>query len=125
MGSGLCLKKLTANKLAQALTYITTNSNVIERARLIGERIRKENGVQRAVENFYRDFELAANTSARVTKVAREAAVAQKREQLQLRYRAATAGMPGVSGPHGDKIVSLQVQSEDGDWCLVSMEDRV
>lgn len=42
--------KLTVNNLSQAMTSVTSNSEIINRSRLIGELIRAENGVQNAVD---------------------------------------------------------------------------
>jgi UDP:flavonoid glycosyltransferase YjiC (YdhE family) len=45
--------RLSAGLLAGAIRRATTDPGMKERARLLGERIRAENGVSRAVEAFY------------------------------------------------------------------------
>jgi len=42
--------------LSQALTLATTDQKQVERARLVGEKIRSENGVATAIEAIYRDL---------------------------------------------------------------------
>ena len=56
---GVCVRKLTADALAQALIQVTTDTKIQERSRLIGERIRSENGVQNAIHYIYRDLDYA------------------------------------------------------------------
>lgn len=59
LGVGICIPKLTTEKLKESLITITTNSVMINKAKLLGESIRQENGTKRAVECIYRDIELA------------------------------------------------------------------
>lgn len=51
-------KKLTSERLAAAILRVTTDADVKQRARLLGEKIRAENGVARAVEAFHRNVAL-------------------------------------------------------------------
>jgi UDP:flavonoid glycosyltransferase YjiC (YdhE family) len=59
LGIGAGVRKLTVESLSQALTLATTDQKQIERARLIGEQIRSENGVATAIESIYRDLDYA------------------------------------------------------------------
>ncbi|ORX88736.1 UDP-Glycosyltransferase/glycogen phosphorylase [Basidiobolus meristosporus CBS 931.73] len=59
MGIGLCLKKLTVEKLAHALQTITTDEKIIKRSQIAGEKVRAENGVENAINYIFRDYELA------------------------------------------------------------------
>ncbi|KAI8995413.1 hypothetical protein BD414DRAFT_435240 [Trametes punicea] len=59
LGVGAAVRKLTVESLAQALREATTNVKQIERARIVGEQIRAENGVATAIEAIYRDLEYA------------------------------------------------------------------
>ncbi|CAO3611284.1 unnamed protein product [Cunninghamella echinulata] len=59
LGVGICIPKLTTDKLKESLVTITTNSVIINKAKLLGESIRQENGTKKAVECIYRDMELA------------------------------------------------------------------
>ncbi|KAF8139999.1 glycosyltransferase family 1 protein [Boletus edulis] len=59
LGIGTGVRKLTVDSLSQALTLATTDSKQIERARLVGEKIRSENGVATAIEAIYRDLDYA------------------------------------------------------------------
>ncbi|EGS19465.1 uncharacterized protein CTHT_0049260 [Thermochaetoides thermophila DSM 1495] len=61
LGVGICLKKWGANSFARALWEATHSERMIVKARVLGEQIRKENGVETAVQCIYRDLEYATN----------------------------------------------------------------
>ncbi|KAK8865790.1 hypothetical protein IAR55_000937 [Kwoniella newhampshirensis] len=56
---GSAVRKLTSENLAAALIKATTDEKQIAKARVVGEMIRKENGVAKAIEAIYRDLEYA------------------------------------------------------------------
>ncbi|KAJ3548557.1 hypothetical protein NMY22_g1223 [Coprinellus aureogranulatus] len=59
LGVGSGVRKLTVVTLKDALVKATTDLKTIDRAKLIGEQIRAENGVATAIESIYRDMEYA------------------------------------------------------------------
>ncbi|KAI6088336.1 glycosyltransferase family 1 protein [Hypoxylon rubiginosum] len=59
LGVGICLKKWGANSFARALWEVTHSQRIIVKARVLGETIRKENGVDTAIQCIYRDLEYA------------------------------------------------------------------
>ncbi|TPX36240.1 undecaprenyldiphospho-muramoylpentapeptide beta-N-acetylglucosaminyltransferase [Synchytrium microbalum] len=59
LGVGVSIRKLTVDKLAEALITITTDTKMAEKAKVLGAKIRREDGVGRAVEYIYRDLELS------------------------------------------------------------------
>ncbi|KAI0670202.1 hypothetical protein C8Q78DRAFT_174503 [Trametes maxima] len=59
LGVGAAVRKLTVDSLSHALHDATTNQKQIERAKVVGEQIRAENGVAVAIEAIYRDLEYA------------------------------------------------------------------
>ncbi|ESK98185.1 udp-glucose:sterol glycosyltransferase [Moniliophthora roreri MCA 2997] len=59
LGVGSGVRKLSVESLAEALITATTDVKQIDRARLLGEQIRAENGVATAIESIYRDLEYA------------------------------------------------------------------
>ncbi|CCH45812.1 sterol 3beta-glucosyltransferase [Wickerhamomyces ciferrii] len=59
IGAGIGLKKLNVKTLSKALKEATTNIRMINKAKIIGEKIRKENGVTNAIETIYRELEYA------------------------------------------------------------------
>ncbi|KAG1773038.1 glycosyltransferase family 1 protein [Suillus occidentalis] len=59
LGIGTGVRKLTIESLTEALVSATTDIKQIERARLVGEQIRAENGVATAIEAIYRDLDYA------------------------------------------------------------------
>lgn len=50
------MRKLTSEALAEALVKATTDEKQIAKAKVVGEMIRKENGVSKAIEAIYRDL---------------------------------------------------------------------
>jgi len=56
---GSAVRKLTSEILAGALRKATTDEKQIAKAKVVGEIIRKENGVARAIQAIYRDLEYA------------------------------------------------------------------
>ncbi|EXJ85740.1 sterol 3beta-glucosyltransferase [Capronia coronata CBS 617.96] len=59
LGVGICLKKVNVSLFSRALWEATHSERMIVKARLLGEQIRKENGVQTAIQAIYRDLEYA------------------------------------------------------------------
>ncbi|KAH7915122.1 glycosyltransferase family 1 protein [Hygrophoropsis aurantiaca] len=59
LGIGTGVRKLTVDSLAEALVSATTDIKQIDRAKLVGEQIRSENGVATAIEAIYRDLDYA------------------------------------------------------------------
>ncbi|KAF2213715.1 glycosyltransferase family 1 protein [Cercospora zeae-maydis SCOH1-5] len=59
LGVGMHLKKVTANHLGKALWIATHDARMRTKAKLLGEAIRGENGVQTAINAVYRDLEYA------------------------------------------------------------------
>ncbi|KAI1826364.1 glycosyltransferase family 1 protein [Xylaria intraflava] len=74
LGVGICLKKWGANSFAKALWEATHSDRMIVKARVLGETIRKENGVNTAIQAIYRDLEYAK--SLVLSKVGKNAATA-------------------------------------------------
>ncbi|CAK5280074.1 unnamed protein product [Mycena citricolor] len=59
LGVGTGVRKLTVETLTDALVSATTDIKQVDRARLMGENIRGEDGVATAIESIYRDMEYA------------------------------------------------------------------
>jgi hypothetical protein len=59
LGIGTGVRKLTVDNLKDALISATTDQKQIDRAKLVGEQIRSENGVSTAIEAIYRDLDYA------------------------------------------------------------------
>lgn len=59
LGVGRCLKKLNTGTLGRALWEATNDVRLIERARRLGEEIRREDGVKTAIEAVWRDLDYA------------------------------------------------------------------
>ncbi|KAI5948770.1 ATG26 [Candida theae] len=59
MGAGVALKKLTAKSLAKALTTVTEDLKIIEKAKSVSTQINREFGVLNAIEAIYSDLEYA------------------------------------------------------------------
>ncbi|KAJ7139710.1 hypothetical protein C8R44DRAFT_310723 [Mycena epipterygia] len=66
LGVGTGVRKLTVDTLTEALALATTDVKQIDRARMIGEEIRGEDGVATAIESIYRDMDYARSLIKRV-----------------------------------------------------------
>jgi len=59
LGVGSGVRRLTVESLTEALRTATTDPKQVARAKLLGEQIRMENGVETAIESIYRDLDYA------------------------------------------------------------------
>lgn len=59
IGVGLHIKRITENLLGRALWIATHDERMRRKAKALGERIRRENGVETAINAIYRDLEYA------------------------------------------------------------------
>ncbi|KAI0104262.1 glycosyltransferase family 1 protein [Nemania sp. FL0031] len=79
LGVGICLKKWGANSFAKALWEATHSDRMIVKARVLGETIRKEDGVGTAIQSIYRDLEYAKSLVA--SKAGKNAATASSPDE--------------------------------------------
>ncbi|MCJ1312147.1 Sterol 3-beta-glucosyltransferase [Agyrium rufum] len=59
LGVGVCMKKLNVSVFSRALWEVTHSERMILKAKVLGEQIRKEDGVGTAIQAIYRDLEYA------------------------------------------------------------------
>ncbi|KAL0091342.1 UDP-Glycosyltransferase/glycogen phosphorylase [Phycomyces blakesleeanus] len=78
MGIGLCIKQLTVESLSAALRVVSTDDRMLKNAKLVGEKIRRENGVETAIQCIYRDMDLAKER----TLSSAQASSSQSQEEL-------------------------------------------
>ncbi|CEJ82950.1 Putative Autophagy protein 26 [[Torrubiella] hemipterigena] len=67
LGVGVWVKKWGTNSFGRALWEVTRNERMITKARVLGEEIRKDNGVDVAIQSIYRDMEYARSLIKRKT----------------------------------------------------------
>ncbi|EJP71037.1 autophagy protein 26 [Beauveria bassiana ARSEF 2860] len=61
LGVGVWVKKWGTNSFGRALWEVTRNERMIVKARVLGEQIRKDHGVDMAIQSIYRDMEYATS----------------------------------------------------------------
>lgn len=61
LGVGVWVKRWGTNSFGRALWEATRNERMIVKARVLGEQIRMERGVENAIQNIYRDLEYATS----------------------------------------------------------------
>ncbi|XP_044717687.1 GRAM domain-containing protein [Hirsutella rhossiliensis] len=61
LGVGVWVKRWGTNSFGRALWEVTRNERMIIKARVLGEQIRKEKGVEHAIQSIYRDLEYATS----------------------------------------------------------------
>lgn len=100
MGIGICIKNLTVESLSAALRVVSTDEAMLKSAKLVGERIRKEDGVQTAIQCIYRDMELAkARTLSSAQRTASEQGVEDEDEWTLIDASASGSISPGSWRP--------------------------
>jgi len=120
LGVGSSIRKLTVESLATALHHATTDIKQIERARLLGETIRSENGVKTAIEAIYRDLEYARTLANR--HLDPEAADRPSPQPLQRMEPPSDETIRRGQGSfEGSRISRDGAPSED--WSIVSDDD--
>lgn len=67
LGVGTSIKKLEVEALKNGLIIITRDEKIIRKAKALGEKIRKEDGVANAISCIHRNIELAKHHSAENT----------------------------------------------------------
>ncbi|KAG0316213.1 Sterol 3-beta-glucosyltransferase [Dissophora globulifera] len=75
-GVGVWCHDLTVKKLSAALKTITTDPKIIKKSQVIGERIRAEDGVGKAIQYFYHDLVIARQNQERNKKDREQSAAA-------------------------------------------------
>lgn len=114
LGVGTAVRKLTVDSLADALTTATSDQKQIDRAKLIGEQIRKENGVATAIECLYRDLEYARSLIKRPIPDSSDDEIEDEDGTIR-RRRPPSSGLDSSSGSKG-------APSED--WSVISEQDE-
>ena len=74
LGVGICMKKLNVSVFSRALWEATHSHRMIVKAHVLGEQIRKEDGVAMAIQAIYRDMEYAKSLIKRRKEMTREGA---------------------------------------------------
>ncbi|KAK4097040.1 glycosyltransferase family 1 protein [Parathielavia hyrcaniae] len=113
LGVGICLKKWGANSFARALWEATNSERMIVKARVLGEQIRRENGVDSAVQCIYRDLEYA--TSLIKAKTGKY----QKGTTGGTAAGTATDGTASMTTPGGADLLLLEDDEEEESWTFV------
>lgn len=115
IGVGISLKKLNVKSLSKALREATTDNRLISKARDIGEKIRKENGVANAIDTIYRELgyaqELITNKKKVPISKEDERLIDEESEDQMLNINE----LDDVA----KQVDESKIMSEDGSWLLV------
>ncbi|KAF7792479.1 hypothetical protein EIP86_003520 [Pleurotus ostreatoroseus] len=117
LGIGSAVRKLTVQSLTEALVSATTDVKQIERAKMVGEQIRAEDGVGTAIEAIYRDLDYARSL-IKGTPSNRD----DDAEHATIRERSDGSG----SSPERSQTESAQSSPRGGpssDWSVISETD--
>ncbi|TFK30745.1 hypothetical protein FA15DRAFT_662784 [Coprinopsis marcescibilis] len=118
LGVGTGVRKLTVKGLTEAFVAATTDQKQIARAKLVGEQIRKENGVAVAIESIYRDMEYARSL---IKRQPLEEDIDEDFEQSTIRYQGLSSpftpgsfsGFSSGGSAHGSPSEEWSVIDED------------
>ncbi|KAJ6626839.1 hypothetical protein B0H10DRAFT_1996784 [Mycena sp. CBHHK59/15] len=119
LGVGTGVRKLTVDTLTEALILATTDIKQIDRARLIGEQMKGEDGVATAIESIYRDMDYARSLIKRVV-VDSDDDLEDEIEHSTIRDRPNLTAEP-QSGYSSSGSVAGGAPSED--WSVISEQD--
>ncbi|THH11780.1 hypothetical protein EW145_g439 [Phellinidium pouzarii] len=121
LGIGSCVRKLTVESLAEALAVATTDEKQIAKAKLVGERIRTENGVATAIESIYRDLEYARSLikSSNVVEEEEDATIGEE-QRMHTSTHSATFSSPRSSA---DSYLESGQEAQSEDWSVISDTD--
>ncbi|KAI1797585.1 UDP-Glycosyltransferase/glycogen phosphorylase [Ganoderma leucocontextum] len=115
LGIGASVRKLTVESLSLALREATTNQKLIDRAKVVGEQIRAENGVATAIEAIYRDLEYARS-------LIKGAAQHHDEEHFDAEH-ATIRDYPASSIPPEHPSPCLSASGAVSDWSVISDSD--
>jgi sterol 3beta-glucosyltransferase len=102
LGVGMHLRKITVNALGKALWIATHDERMRQKAKLLGEQIRSEDGVGTAIKAIYRDLEYARTLIAKK----------RMRNQKKKRYWG-TADKVQEEVPVDDAELGLDAEADD------------
>ncbi|PCH33350.1 glycosyltransferase family 1 protein [Wolfiporia cocos MD-104 SS10] len=125
LGIGTAVRKLTVESLTQALVNAATDQKQIDRARVVGERIRSEDGVGTAMEALYRDLEYARSlVKGYAARDISDRAGAEDATIRELSLSSSPAS-PGRSEPRsgGSSMSSAQGDGAVSDWSVISEQE--
>ena len=103
LGVGIHLKKISVNALGKAIWRATHDERMRNKARILGEQIRSEDGVKTAINAIYRDLDYARTL------------IKKRPERAAAATGTAVAQVGGVGGPGG---VEDEEDSEES-WTFV------
>ncbi|KAH9890812.1 glycosyltransferase family 1 protein [Xylariomycetidae sp. FL2044] len=113
LGVGICLKKWGTNSFARALWEATHSERMIVKARVLGESIRSETGVDTAIQSIYRDMEYAMSLVK--SKVGKNATAAR-----------ATTSAGSTTDSTKDHVHDLDApEEEEESWTFVGAGDEI
>ncbi|KZT36038.1 UDP-Glycosyltransferase/glycogen phosphorylase [Sistotremastrum suecicum HHB10207 ss-3] len=123
LGIGSSVRKLTVASLTAALLSATTDRKQIDRAKIIGQAIRSENGVKTAIECIYRDLEYAKSLIKKPTgdSADEDATISDKRASTPYSHISPERIMEHSVGSPGSSRGPGNAPSED--WSVISDEE--
>ncbi|CAE6515254.1 unnamed protein product [Rhizoctonia solani] len=121
LGIGSSVRKLTVENLTAALRAATTDVKQIERAKLVGQSIRAENGVRTAIEAIYRDLGYATELFRKDTHVDLDAEGSEDETIQESKTPAARrSSLDPVMIGSDSSCGSGRGNGEDSSWSVIS-----
>lgn len=105
---GIAFQQLSVEILAQALQRVTTDQAMIDNAASVGQSIRAENGVAKAIETIYRELDYAISLIPR--KAARLSQEQTSPGPAQVHFSNAA---PGADARDSDESSAWDMLSDD------------
>jgi len=112
MGVGLSIRKLSVNKLASKLKRIVSDKKMQEKARIIGEKIRSEDGVQNSIQFIYKNLDFASERINELAKSVDNSASWKFNSQILYRTKS-NNNSPSIEQPFCEVEEGAVESSED------------
>ncbi|KAJ3786365.1 glycosyltransferase family 1 protein [Lentinula aff. detonsa] len=114
LGVGSGIRRLTVDSLTDALRIATTDPKQISRAKVLGEQIRKENGVDTAIESIYRDMDYARSL------IKRQIALGSEGADTDIENSTVRDKQPSSAEPKSGYSSNGSVHGAPSDWSVIS-----
>ncbi|TKX21630.1 sterol 3-beta-glucosyltransferase [Elsinoe australis] len=102
LGVGVCIRKVSEQVLGKALWIATHDARMREKARVLGEQIRSEDGVGNAIKAVYRDLEYAKTLVKRRGRRVEEGQ--SEEEDLEVEAEGQSESWTFVEGDSGEEV---------------------
>jgi sterol 3beta-glucosyltransferase len=113
LGVGVWLKKINTSVFSRALWEVTNSERMIVKAKVLGAKIRKDNGTQTAIQTIYRELDRARTLGRKqVTRPGEDEGEPTEDEEIENDWTIVEEGAEEVDGVARMALEGLQMQQQ-------------